>query len=605
MKQKKINKVLLSSTALIVAMSGGVGAYAADDKAEAIFEEVIVTARKRGAEDVQSLASSITALGASTLEKMGVADFEDFAYQVPGLTFIDGGAGEKRYIIRGIQSAGQQQVAVYYDEVPLPGVQDSSSNSGSQTTDLKIYDMERVEVLRGPQGTTFGANSQTGTVRFITKKPNLNEFEGSFRGELSSTESAGGLNWGAFSMFNAPIVEDKLAVRIVAYADRLGGFIDNVRLNNDDINWIETKGIRGNLRLEATENLTLDAQIWHQSRDTGGDARFQPFDSFNQNPADTDNIGHLDNVDPIALFQPGDLTVGDFTKTDIPDSQTIYSLTANWDLGSVNMTATGSYYKRDFGFKFDSTWIILFLGAPGVRDDLFPALTDQDQSLKQKNFEIRFNSTNDSPFQWLVGAFYRDRESTFKSFVPVVNAQGVTFDPGTPFTGPSDAVGAGIEGCNPCVFARVADKDIEEVAFFGEASYAVTDKIEATVGLRWFQVDQSDFGATVFQFALFSSVIPPANSISVTENKLIKKFNLAYKLNDDITLYALAAQGFRLGGTNNRGIAEVPALFGSDQIWNYEVGAKTSWFDDRLRLNAAAFQIDWTNLQVAGQDPTG
>ena len=597
-------KLLLCGTILASGFAG-IAVPATAQEEVAAFEEIVVTARKRGTESLQDLPGSIAALGGNTLEKMGVADFEDFAYQVPGLTFTDSGAGEKRYIIRGIQSAGQQQVAVYYDEVPLPGVQDSSSDSGSQTTDLKIYDMERVEVLRGPQGTVFGANSQTGTVRFITKKPVLDEFEGSFRGELSSTAKAGGLNWGAFSMFNAPIVENKLGVRLVAYADRLGGYIDNKRLNLEDINWSETKGVRASLRFEPTDALTLDAQIWHQTRDTGGDARYHPYDTYNQDPSDTDNPGHLDNVAPSSFFQTGEFIVGDYTQTAIPDSQTIYSLTANWDLGWADLVATGSYYERDFGFKFDSTWIVLFLGAEGVRDDLYPALTDQNQSLEQKNFEIRLNSKTDGPLQWLAGAFYRKRDSEFQSYVPVTNEDGLTFDPGTPYTGPSNEVGAGIEGCHPCVFAREATKEIEELAFFGEVSYAITEKLEATVGLRWFQVEQADFGQTVFQFALFGSEVPPPNTQNAKEDKLIKKFHLGYTVNDDITLYAVASEGFRLGGTNNQGIAEVPPLYESDQIWNYEIGAKTSWMDDRLRINASAFHIDWTNLQVAGQDPTG
>src|SRR5512140_4010 len=139
------------------------------------LSEVLVTARKRGEETAQSIPTAITAIGSAQLEAMGVKDFTDFANSVPGPTFNDQGAGEKRYIIRGVFSPGQEQVAVYYDEVPAPGIQSSTGDSGSQTPDLKLVDMDRIEVLKGPQGTTFGANSQTGVVRFITKKPSLTE----------------------------------------------------------------------------------------------------------------------------------------------------------------------------------------------------------------------------------------------------------------------------------------------------------------------------------------------------------------------------------------------------------------------------------------------
>ena len=168
----------LSSVLALVAWAAGPALAAepadtqpvADDDAGRL-SEVLVTARKRGEETAQSIPTAITAIGSAQLEAMGVRDFTDFAYSVPGLTFNDQGAGEKRYIVRGVFSPGQEQVAVYYDEVPAPGIQSSTGDSGSQTPDLKLVDMDRIEVLKGPQGTTFGANSQTGVVRFITKKP--------------------------------------------------------------------------------------------------------------------------------------------------------------------------------------------------------------------------------------------------------------------------------------------------------------------------------------------------------------------------------------------------------------------------------------------------
>ncbi len=182
-----------SATALVLAVSGLPAVQAAATNGEAaenegMMEEIIVTSRKMGAESLQDIPAAISALDRKALDEGMVVDFEDFARQVPGLTFQDTAPGEKRYVIRGITSAGQQQVAVYYDEVPLPGVQSSTSNSGSQTTDLKLYDMERVEVLRGPQGTVFGANSQGGTVRFITTQPKLDTWEAYVSGEMSQTD---------------------------------------------------------------------------------------------------------------------------------------------------------------------------------------------------------------------------------------------------------------------------------------------------------------------------------------------------------------------------------------------------------------------------------
>lgn len=575
-----------------------------------VLEEIIVTSRKRGAESLQNIPATITALGPAVLEAMQVTDFDDFAYQVPGLTFTDNGPGEKRYIIRGIQSAGQQQVAVYYDEVPIPGVQDAGSNSGSQTTDLKIIDMERVEVLKGPQGTIFGANSQSGTVRFITAKPNLEEFEATITPEFSNIEHSDDNSSEISGMINLPLIQGELGLRIVGYDGEEAGYVDNVRLQTKDINSVETEGLRVNLRWAPSDTFTLDTTYWYQDRYAAGSSDYTPYDSFVQFPERTNDPGHKDEsiVSTPAFstfYQTGDYVVGDYTQNFRPDEQEIMSLTGTWDLPWATMTATASRYEREFGFKFDSTWVVTTFDVEGAgRLDLLPALTDQEQRVNQDMLELRFNSVGDGPLQWLIGGFWRERNSEFQSFVPVVDDKGLVFDTGSPPEGETGLPGGGIIGCNPCVFARVADKNIEEKAVFGEMSYRFTDRLEATVGLRWFDVEQSDFGETVFQFALFTGR-PPPNEISASEDKVVQKYKLSYDINEDATVYALASQGFRLGGTNNQGLVALPALYESDELWNYELGLKSVWLDNRLIVNAAAYVIEWDNLQVAGRDPTG
>jgi iron complex outermembrane receptor protein len=583
----------------------------ADDLDSNVFsiDEIIVTSRKRGEESLQDIPATITAFDSSELAIMQVADFSDFAYQVPGLTFTDEGPGEKRYIVRGIQSGGQQQVAVYYDEVPLPGVQGAGSNSGSQTTDLKIYDMERIEVLKGPQGTVFGANSQTGTVRFISAKPNLDELEATISGDASNMEHSEDTNSGINGMVNVPLIYGKLGLRVVAYEDNEAGYIDNVRLGVNDINSSETTGLRVNLRWAPTDSFTLDTMYWFQDRYSGGTSNYTPYDSFHQSPGTNDQGANDNIVDTPAFstfYQTGDYVVGDFTNNFIPDEQTIFSLTGIWDLPWATMTATASHYERDFGYKFDSTWIITTFGMEAAgRLDLLPALTDQDQSLNQDMFELRFNSTGDGPLQWLAGGFLRERDSTLQSYVPIVNESGNTFSTGKPPLGPTGLPGGGIIGCNPCVFARFADKTIEEKALFGELTYELSDRLAATIGLRWFDVEQSDLGQTVFQFALFDGPAGPQNTVSAGQSETIQKYKLAYELTDDSAIYVTASQGFRLGGTNNQGIVAVPQLYEADELWNYEVGYKSSWMDNRLIINTAIFMIDWENLQISGLDPTG
>ena len=617
-KKKKVFGGLTSFLASVFAISPG---FAQDQQASgaSVLDEIVVTARKRGEERLQDIPATISVFSEDILQKMGVSDFEDFAYQVPGLTFSDRGPGEKRYIVRGVQSAGQQQVAVYYDEVPLPGVQDSVSNSGSQTTDLKIYDMARVEVLKGPQGTAFGANSQTGTLRFITNKPKLDEFEGSIRGDVSGTSSASGENWSLSGMINVPIIADKLGVRLVAYDGRDIGYVDNTRLNLVDINEVETWGIRGLARWEPTEKLSFDFMVWVQRRDTGGRFDYMPFNTIfddsltrEQKVALSSDQGGRDSVAEFTQFPTGKFMVGDYPQTPTPDDQDIYSITMNWELPWANLTATGSYYERELVLISDSSFILPTFGIrpatptdPGVRPDLFPAGADQTQSLEQTAVEVRLNSTHGGPLQWLFGTFWRERPSKFRSYIPVIDpVTGLPFDPGVaPGEIQPPNVGAGIEDCLPCVFARINNREIDEIAVFGELSYDITSKLEATIGLRWFDVEQTDFGITVFPFALFPPSPPISDTREFSEDAVIKKFQLSFKPNDDLIVYALASQGFRLGGTNQQGIVAVPPFYGADDIWNIEGGLKSQWFDNRVVVNAAVFHIIWDNLQVEGRDP--
>lgn len=650
--RKAISTAYCVLTFSLLSAAGPSIAQQAEPEDESI-EQIVVTSRKLGAERVQDIPAAISALDSQSLRDMMVVDFEDFARQVPGLTFLDNAPGERRYVVRGIQSAGQQQVAVYYDEVPLPGVQSSTSNSGGQTTDLKLYDMERVEVLRGPQGTAFGANSQGGTVRFITQKPILGEFQGYASAELSRTTPSADNNTNFYAVANLPMGDD-FAARVLVYDGDDAGYLDNHRcratnpaedprvpgtelscLQLEDFNWVQTTGMRTNLLWEVNDDFRLHGQFWWQDRQTGGDNRYHPFDAYDATPEHPVYAGNADAPANFTFFQEGKFKVGDFAQTPKPDEQTIYSLTAEAALPFGDVTATASHYERDFLFKFDSTWIITFLlqdkignlpcSDPGadpatcLRSDLLYALTDQRQDLEQDAFEIRLNSPeSDSAIQWVVGAFWRQRESNFQSFVPVIDTNGLPFDPATPPTvPPTSDIGAGVPGCHPCVFARTDSKDIEEQAVFGEVNWSITDALDLNVGVRWFDVDQTEVGSTVFQFAAFAPNPPdpttptgatPPSFNTLDDSEVPWKVALAWKPSDRTTFYGLRANGFRLGGTNNRGIGQIiiPESFEADELTNYELGVKTQLgAEQRTSLNASAFLMEWENLQVAGQDVTG
>ena len=616
----------------------GVPGYAQDS--EGAIEEIVVTARKLGAERLQDVPVTVTAFTAETLEAMQVLDFEDFAYQVPGLTFLDTGPGQRRYVMRGIQSAGQQQVAVYYDEVPLPGIQSASSNSGSQTTDLKLFDMERIEALRGPQGTTFGANSQSGTMRFITAKPDLEAFSATVGGQFGQTAHSNDYNWSGHAVVNLPLSET-IGMRMVAYNVEDAGWLENNRcrpvnpaedprdpgvdlacLNLEDFNYIDTRGFRANFLWRPSDTFTLNAQYWWQDRYLAGDNRYHPYDTYDERGV-SDN-GDKDNAAAFTHFHTGEFLVGDYAQTFKPDEQNIFSLTGDLDLGFATLTATASRYERDFEYKFDSTWIITFLyqnnSSPEFnffteRADLIYALTDQRQSLDQNAFEVRLTSAGESALQWVGGVFWRERTTDFQSFVPVINTMGLTYDPGTPYTiPPTSEPGAGIPGCHPCVFARFADKDITESAVFADASYQLSDQWELGVGIRWFKVEQFEIGDTVFNFAAFAPNPPDGRTdeLEIDDDEITTRAVLRWQPNEELTVYGTRSEGYRLGGTNNPGIinnprsveAGVPPLFEADKVTSYEIGVKSQWLGGAVQWNNAAFFMTWENLQVAGQDPT-
>jgi iron complex outermembrane receptor protein len=600
-----------------------VAAGATEPTSGADVAEILVTARKRGDERLQDVPTPISAFSAQTLEKMGVSDFKDFAYQVPGLTFNDRGEGEKRYVLRGIQSPGQEQVAVYFDEVPAPGIQSDSGDSGSQTPDLKLVDLERIEVLKGPQGTTFGANSQTGVLRFITRKPDLATVSGSVKLEGQYLQH-GDPGAGTTATFNLPLVQDRLGARFTAYYDHIGGYIDNVRRGTSDINWSTTIGGRALLRYAPTESTTVDAMAWLQNRDVGGANNYYPFDSFHVRSGVAD-AGFADNVPKFAFFNTGTFNSADFVQTPRPDRQQLYSLTLTQGLPWATLTATGSFYKREFEFLRDNTWAIISLGvgpaaiqgtpqcytsnrlnnAPCLRGDLFPELANQTQSITQKAGELRLSSTGSGRWQWLAGLFARERRSQFQNVAPVVAAEtGLPFPVTAPPTGFSTAPGAGVAGCQPCALERFNERTIKESAVFGELTYRVLDTVELMAGLREFHADQTDTGHYEFQFPLFGTTLPAPGFGHFKENKLIRKFQLTYRPVDNVTLFLLASQGYRLGGTNQSSFAAVPKGYAADSLWNYELGLKSTWLGRRLTVNLSAFDIDWNNIQVAGRDPT-
>ena len=282
MKQNIKGKFLMAASHLIVAsciISQPLYAQeqnTADDKQRLEVDVITVTASKRGAQLLREVPASIQALSGNSLERAGIVEFADYATRVPGLSFQDLGPGDKEYVIRGTNSTGAAMVGVYYDEAIISA--NNANDGGGRNADIRLFDLERIEVLKGPQGTLYGASSMSGTIRIITKKPDATEISGYVASELSGT-SEGGTNYNFNGAINLPIIEDKLAMRATGWKVDNSGFIDAPRIPSgplENINNDKTSGARFQVRLTPNDDFTLLASATNQTTHSDGSSRFTP-----------------------------------------------------------------------------------------------------------------------------------------------------------------------------------------------------------------------------------------------------------------------------------------------------------------------------------------
>lgn len=548
----------------------------AEDPASGLLEEITVTAQKRGAVGIQDVPLSISAISGENMEKNGYEGFTEYLPKIPGLSFFDRGPGQTKIIMRGISSSERPEssstVAVYLDEVPVTSPGAPVQGVQPFTVDLNTFDLERVEVLRGPQGTLYGASSMGGTVRLITKKPDLKRVEA--KGDVTiSTTKSGGENYNLNGMINIPIIEDKLATRIVAYHRHNDGFINNVGLNIDDIDDDEVTGTRFSLQYAPNDNLTITGKISYQQAETDG------------NRTDDSDAGFPELVQNRPSPESHD------------EESVQYNLVIDYDLGWGSFLSSTSYDDRE---ALDQNDLNVFL--PDFFGITLPGANWQDTNEVDRTIqELRFASAWDNPFQVVMGVYFFDQNQTLLQTMP---APG--FDAAV-------GVNTGLFGTPENVFEGNIFRDITELAFFGELTYEITERLEATVGFRWFDLDQ--------EFRSFSQGFfnggQTSGQTDNSETGVTPKVSLSYKASDDILLYATAAQGYRFGGISeivpeaacSVGLAQIgrtaeeAARFDSDSLWNYEFGIKSTLFDQRLVANISAFYIDWSDIQTLNVVP--
>jgi outer membrane receptor protein involved in Fe transport len=553
------------------------------------LEVVIVSAQKRS-EALQDVPEAISAITGEGLAAMGAESFTDYARTIPGLTFTDEGNGRQKPTIRGLNAViGSDTVGYYIGETPIEST--GASNYGNSVANPSLVDIDRIEVLRGPQGTLYGSSSLGGTIKLIPKAPNLSNFEGSISGTAQVTQGEGGSSPGGEGdlTLNVPIVDGVAAVRGVFWWRDLGGFINRtygyagnfgsptplpqgtVRNIPDEHTW----GLRTIGLYQPTERLKVSAMIYLQR---------QHFDGFQ------DFTGGVTNPDN-RLMQ--------VLISNTPEPQdnqfNLYSLTASYDFGRFNLVSSTSYYSNDteVGEEGTSATVLLpiLFGISNTPARPFPNVADVESGLYDFTEETRLaTSERIYGFDAVVGVFYSKNHQTgwFHWSPPQYNAVEANNDPANPLYAPgNDVFGDGGHG-----FER-------QTAEFGEITYHVTDALSATVGLRHYEVAN---GTNSFANGFFEGNTTAYLSTSALVVGTVHKGNLSYHVTPDDLIYAQYSEGFRPGFGNSPvpGNCNAPPSASQvqpDSIKNYEFGAKTQWLDQRLTVNAAVYRINWSGIQ--------
>jgi iron complex outermembrane receptor protein len=588
----KRRKSLLAGLIGVFAATGGMTAVAQD--AEGVtnqrqLDEVVVTATKRE-QSLQGTAISITAVGANEIQQRGLVSREDYLRSIPGVNLTDNGPGQENIVIRGAFgetfSTGAT-VSSYLADIPLTGYAFGGS------ADIKLVDIERVEVLRGPQGTLFGSSSLSGAIRYIPAKPDLNDLEGKIKTGYSVTGKNGGGNSLVEGTINIPIIEDKFAIRIVGYRHNNSGYIKNVAG--------EDPALQASAALFGAEELAVNDNNIGDSSYTGGrlSALWQPseeltvsFMYLNQDVSQDDRAfertGQFDDLGAYtrSTYKFGDtIGNGDALRTDLE----LKNLTVEYDFGWATLLSSTAWIDQSYTRKWE---LSSFFGGA----DNAPVTQTSQTEAEVFVEEVRLTSELDGPIQYVFGLYYEDMD------MPTNQS---TFFGGDPALNPFPAIK---------LWDLHSDRFTSQKAIFGEISYQFSDTLKATFGGRMFEYE------TRFAAGVSNAVAIASNSESdktFKEDGDTFKVAVEYSENEDSLIYASLSNGFRLGrplntalisglcdadsdgfldGTNVRSDLEGVS---SDTLESYELGAKLTFLDGRAKLNTSVYQNNWTNIPVA------
>lgn len=530
-------------------------AYAQDaPPADEDSTAIIVTAQKRE-QNLLDVPLAIQAISGKQLEDEGKKELNDLIESIPGASSVSRTApGFETIQIRGIASGttGDATVGYYIDDVPysVPNLQLAPPS--------RLFDLQRVEVLRGPQGTLYGQGAMGGTIRMVTAAPDYNDILG--RAQLEASDTSGGeASYAVDGVFNVPIAPGKVALRVSGGYESVGGFADLARpvagggfaVTRKDVNDQKSWNIRAKFGFRPTDDVTVELGAWRVENDL-------------------DFRNTMDSADPPRY---NDTTGPDSRPNYIATNLTLLSAVVNADFGGAKLTSSTSYI--DSLLDFDAS----FLTSPVFGSGFLR----NDSTFKTTSFtqELRLASPGTGAFNWLIGGYYSDGK--IKSDICL----GLIVPCAAPFP--------------PFNINSTGKIDTRAFAIFGELSYALFDeRLVATVGGRYFEDKRAFSGFDRYT----NTNNPPQKGTFDTFNP---RFNLSYKLNDDFLVYGNIAKGFRSGSFQTPAQAAsasaalgvpIPIAIQPDKVWSYEVGAKGKVADGLLTIDAAAYQIDWTNIQL-------
>lgn len=545
---------MLGRWLLCAAVSAG-PAMAADEPSSngstAQLDEVVVTAQKR-TERLQDVPVPVTALSAATLAERNQTRLQDYFAEVPGLNLTSSGNGQMSLSIRGLTAGtiagGSPTVGVTIDDVPR-GFNTAPGFSSQLYEDLDPSDLERIEVLRGPQGTLYGAASIGGLIKYVTADPSTTAVKG--RAQLLVNDTGGKLGYGVRGAVNLP-VNDDFAIRLSGFTRRDPGYIDNVTTGERDVNQVQVKGGRVSALWRPSENLSLKLSAMLQNTDGDGSAE----------------------VD----LQRGDLQQARMRGTEGYSQKTaLYSGILNATFAGVNLTSISAYGTYKYRHLSDQSAFYGIYAQDPPFNVTGASLLD---TVEPKKFsqEVRLTSATGGKFEWLVGVFYTHEETPAHQSLLAND-----FNTGA-------VAGSLVEIDFPTTFA--------ETAVFGDLTVHFTDRFNVQVGgrastnrQRYDEVDSGPlFGGTF--------ITPPTHTKANASTFLLTP---QFKISEDLMVYARFASGYRAGGPNANvpGNSTAPKSYEPDKDNSFDVGIKGEVWDHRLTFDAAAYYIDWKNVQIA------